>query len=225
MSDEKNLILVMIATGKTPLSAYTPFTGESLQICEAFLSKVVPNSSSAVNFGSYIIYYVNEENITYLIMTMPEYPKPTAIGCIESIKKEVKDIVYNINLDEQTDYGLDGQLKEKLKMKYEFFNENTEVSSEIVNNLKNEMIKMRNEVYEASGLLNERNDIVNTTNDKAQSLFQDSESHKKRAVKVKKTEKKKKILVIIGIIIAILVILYFIVCMVCQSFTFDCSSD
>ena len=184
MSDEKNLILVMIATGKTPLSAYTPFTGESLQICEAFLSKVVPNSSSAVNFGSYIIYYVNEENITYLIMTMPEYPKPTAIGCIESIKKEVKDIVYNINLDEQTDYGLDGQLKEKLKMKYEFFNENTEVTSEALERLKRELEIMKDEVYKANEQLMIRSEKVNEMEKKAVKMEEDSQNLKQGAIKI-----------------------------------------
>ena len=222
MSDEKNLILVMIATGKTPLSAYTPFTGESLQICEAFLSKVVPNSSSAVNFGSYIIYYVNEENITYLIMTMPEYPKPTAIGCIESIKKEVKDIVYNINLDEQTDYGLDGQLKEKLKMKYEFFNENTEVTSEALERLKRELEIMKDEVYKANEQLMIRSEKVNEMEKKAVKMEEDSQNLKQGAIKNNKKESKRRICIYLSIILIILLIIYGIICLSCRSFVFDC---
>ena len=222
MSDEKNLILVMIATGKTPLSAYTPFTGESLQICEAFLSKVVPNSSSAVNFGSYIIYYVNEENITYLIMTMPEYPKPTAIGCIESIKKEVKDIVYNINLDEQTDYGLDGQLKEKLKMKYEFFNENTEVTSEALERLKRELEIMKDEVYKANEQLMIRSEKVNEMEKKAVKMEEDSQNLKQGAIKINKKESKRRICIYLSIILIILLIIYGIICLSCRSFVFDC---
>ncbi len=225
MSDHK-IIYILIAKDKLPLAGYSEHTGDFIQTCEGILDKVKTDSSAAINLNNgFTIFYTNENDITYLIMANSLYPKATAIGCIESIKKEFQSTYMGRDFDSEQEYGLNDDFKPKLKMKYEYFNENTEVSSEVVNNLKNEMIKMRNEVYEASGLLNERNDIVNTTNDKAQSLFQDSESHKKRAVKVKKTEKKKKILVIIGIIIAILVILYFIVCMVCHSFTFDCSSD
>jgi hypothetical protein len=222
MSDEKNLILVMVATGKKPLSAYTPYTGESLQICEAFLSKVVQNSSSAVNFGSYIIYYVNEENITYLIMTMPDYPKPTAIGCIESIRKEVKDIVYNINLDEQKDYGLDDQLKEKLKMKYEFFNENTEVTSEALEKLKIELQIMKDEVYKANEQLMIRSEKINEMENKAEEMVEESKKLRQGAIKVNKKESKRRIWLYIVIILVILGIIYGIICVSCGSFVFEC---
>jgi hypothetical protein len=222
MSDEKNLILVMVATGKKPLSVYTPFTGESLQICEAFLSKVVKNSSSAVNFGSYIIYYINEENITYLIMTMPDYPKPTAIGCIESIRKEVKDIVYNINLDEQKDYGLDDQLKEKLKMKYEFFNENTEVTSEALEKLKIELQIMKDEVYKANEQLMIRSEKINEMENKAEEMVEESKKLRQGAIKVNKKESKRRIWLYIVIILVILGIIYGIICVSCGSFVFEC---
>jgi hypothetical protein len=222
MSDEKNLILVMVATGKKPLSAYTPYTGESLQICEAFLSKVVQNSSSAVNFGSYIIYYINEENITYLIMTMPDYPKPTAIGCIESIRKEVKDIVYNINLDEQKDYGLDDQLKEKLKMKYEFFNENTEVTSEALEKLKIELQIMKDEVYKANEQLMIRSEKINEMENKAEEMVEESKKLRQGAIKVNKKESKRRIWLYIVIILVILGIIYGIICVSCGSFVFEC---
>jgi hypothetical protein len=222
MSDQKNLILVMIASGKKPLSAYTPYTGESLQICEAFLSKVVKNSTSAVNFGSYIIYYVNEENITYLIMTMPDYPKPTAIGCIESIRKEVKDIVYNINLDEQKDYGLDDQLKEKLKMKYEFFNENTEVTSEALEKLKIELQIMKDEVYKANEQLMIRSEKINEMENKAEEMVEESKKLRQGAIKVNKKESKRRIWLYIVIILVILGIIYGIICVSCGSFVFEC---
>ena len=225
MSDHK-IIYILIAKDKLPLAGYSEHTGDFIQTCEGILDKVKTDSSAAINLNTgFTIFYTNENDITYLIMANSLYPKATAIGCIESIKKEFQSTYMGRDFDSEQEYGLNEDFQPKLKMKYEYFNENTEVSSEVVNNLKTEMIKMRDEVLEASGLLNVRNDTLNVTNVKAESLFKDSESHKKRAVTVKKTEKKKKILIIIGIVVAVLVILYFIICMICGNFTFDCSSD
>ena len=220
-----NLIYALIGYGDKPLAQYSEYKGTFQKTCQNYLHSVEPNSSGGYKIDDYFIFYINENGITYLIMTDVKYPKGAALSCLESIKKEFLSSFSNTDFDSADEFGLDKDFKPKLKMKYEYFNENTEVSSEVVNNLKTEMIKMRDEVLEASGLLNVRNDTLNVTNVKAESLFKDSESHKKRAVTVKKTEKKKKILIIIGIVVAVLVILYFIICMICGNFTFDCSSD
>ena len=87
---------------------------------------------------------------------------------------------------------------------------------------KQEKASMKEEVLEASGLLNQRDEELNRMTVKAQSLALDSESHKKTATQVKKTENKKKIYLYLGIVIIGLLIIYFITCMVCGCFTFDC---
>lgn len=221
---ENKIIYILIAKDTLPLAGYSAYQGDFIQKCESFLSKVKKDSSVAVNLDSgYTIFYINENGITYLVMANSLFPKPTAIGCIESIKKEFQSTYIGRDFDSEQDYGLNEEFQEKLKMKYEFFNENTEVTSETIQNLKSEMMKMKDEVLEASGLLNQKSELLNTISAKAENLVKDSESHRKQAVQVKKTEQKKKIYVIIGIVLVALLIVYLLVSLICGSFTFHCS--
>ena len=221
---ENKIINILIAKDKMPLAGYSELTGDFVQICENMLSNVKKDSSAAINLGTgFTIFYINENDITFMIMTGSLYPKSTAIGCIESIKKEFQSTYIGRDFDNELEYGLNEDFKEKLKMKYQFFNENTDVSSETVQNLKSEMMRMKDEVLQASGLLNQRQEEINNMTEKAESLAISSDEHKKGATFVKKKEKSKKIYLIIGLILLILIIIYFLICMACQSFTFQCS--
>ena len=188
------------------------------------LSKVEKDNSAAINLGTgYSIFYINENDITFSLMANSTFPKASAIGCIESIKKEFQLTFIGRDFDGESPYGLDEDFKEKLKMKYEFFNENPEFSSEAVANLKISMEKMKDEILEASGLLKERSNIIENMNQRADSLVKSSDGMRKATKHVKKKESKKKIYVCIGIILAILIVLYLLICMFCGSFTFQCS--
>lgn len=221
---ENKIINILVAKDKMPLAGYSELTGDFVQICENMLSNVKKDSSAAINLGTgFTIFYINENDITFMIMTGSLYPKSTAIGCIESIKKEFQSTYIGRDFDNELEYGLNEDFKEKLKMKYQFFNENTDVSSETVQNLKSEMMRMKDEVLQASGLLNQRQEEINNMTEKAESLAISSDEHKKGATFVKKKEKSKKIYLIIGLILLILIIIYFLICMACQSFTFQCS--
>ena len=221
---ENKIINILIAKGKKPLAGYSEHTGDFVQTCESMLSKVKKESSAAIILGNgYTIFYINENDITFLLMANSLFPKATAIGCIESIKKEFQSAFIGRDFESEQEYGLDEDFKEKLKMKYEFFNENTEVSSEAVANLKVEMMKMKDEVIQASGLLNERGGNMDNMAKKAESLASSSVSMVKGAKHVKKVENRKKIYICIGIILAVLIIGYLIACLFCGSFTFQCS--
>ena len=225
MNDAKNLILIMVGSGKKPLAIYSPFTGEFVHTCELTLSQVLPNTSAAINCGEFIIYYMNEDNISYLIMTSPNYPKSTAIGCIESVKKELKDILLEKDFDKINEYGLTVELEEKLKMKYEYFNTNTQVTSESLENLKNEMNKMKEEVFKANDQLMIRSEKVQEMENKANEMATESEHYKQGAIKVNKSSSKKKLCIFIALFITILIIVYAIICYICNSFVFECSSE
>ena len=221
---ENKIINILIAKYKTPLASYSELTGDFVQICENMLSNVKKDSSAAINLGTgFTIFYINENDITYMIMAGSLYPKSTAIGCIESIKKEFQSTYIGRDFDNELEYGLNDDFKEKLKMKYQFFNENTDVSSETVQNLKSEMMRMKDEVLQASGLLNQREEEINNMNQKAESLAMSSNDYKKGATLVKKKEQSKKVYLILGLILLALIIIYFIICMACQSLTFQCS--
>ena len=224
MSDEQNLILILIATGKKPLASYSPFVGEFLQMCETLLPQVAPNSSAQVTYGDYMIYYMNVNNITYLIVTIPSYSKVTAISCLESLRRELKDIIYEKDLDEISDHGLDETLKPKLEMKYKFYNVNTEITGESLERAKKEVEKMEKRVFKAQDQFLERSDKMKEMENKAVEMAEHSVQFKREAKKVKKTDTKRKVCLYLAIILVILAIIYGIICMFCQSFVFDCSN-
>ena len=110
-------------------------------------------------------------------------------------------------------------------MKYEYFNENKDVINESTQKLMDEIFKMKEDVLNASELLNERErgDPFERVNNTAEYLAEDSHKYKRVAEHVKKETNKRKIYFTIGIIVALLVLAYVIVSMVCHSWTFNCS--
>ena len=83
---------------------------------------------------------------------------------------------------------------------------------------------MKDEVLNASDLLNERDEKTKNVNDKAENLAESSYKYKKTATKVKKDTKKRKIYITFGTTVAILIILYALVSIACGSWTFQCGS-
>ena len=62
-------------------------------------------------------------------MTSESFPKETAMRCIESLKNEFNHILIGRNFDSIIEYGLSEELKEKLIMKFEYYNEHPEASN------------------------------------------------------------------------------------------------
>ena len=225
MSEDKIIIYILIGTGNKPLASYSQYTGEFIQNCEQHLAEVKPNSSAAINCNDYFIFYINENRITYLLMTGTTFPKATAVGCLDSLKKEFANDLIGQNFNNVRPYGLSEQYKDKLQMKFDYFNEHTEVTSESLQNLKNEIMKMSDEVHKACNDLRERGEKVGQLNAKSEELKDASSSFKQGAIRVRKKTTGRKVCVIVGIIVALLIIIYFIICLVCHSWTFKCGGD
>ena len=204
MSNDKNIVYILIGTGSKPLASYSHYTGEFIQTCEKYLSKVKNNTSSAINFGDFCIFYNNQDNITYLLMTGPTYPKAAAIACIESLRKELQSILSEKNFNNINEYGLSDELQEKLQMKFDYYNEHPDASSEA-----------KNDIDEANQELLERNNNINSLQNKSENLKESSNRYKSGAIKINKMSGKKKICICIGIIF-VLLISYTIICMVCS---------
>ena len=162
------------------------------------------------------MFYQNVDNVTYLLMTMPIYPLSAAVSCIESLKKDLTDVLTGRNFNAIGDYGLNNELQEKLKMKMEYYNNNTEIVSDSIQGLKQEMMKFKDEVFKAAESLNERGDLLNEMQNKAKDLESDSYSYKKNAKGVKDAECRKKacyIGIICGVVAAIVLIVVLCVCL------------
>jgi hypothetical protein len=208
--DDKKIIYILIGSGRKALAGYGLYKGDFIQTCENQLGRCKQNQSATINTGDYKMFYQNDDNVTYLLMTMPSYPIAAAVSCIESLKKEIGPNLHGRNFNACGDYGLNSELQPKLKLKFEFFNENTDVVSDQIQGLKSVVMKYKDEVFKAAESLNERGDLLNEMQNKAKDLETDSYSYKKNAIKVRKTECCKKatyIGIIVGIVAVIVLIL------------------
>ena len=211
--DDKKIIYVLIGSGRKPLAGYGLYKGDFIQICENQLARCKQNQSASINTGDYKMFYQNDDNVTYLLMTMPSYPVAAAVSCIESLKKEIGPDLKGRNFNVASDYGINSELQEKLKMKFEYYNENTEVVSDNIQELKGVMMKYKDQVFQAAESLNERGDLLNEMQNKARDLETDSYSYKNNATKVKNAECRKKA-TYIGIIVGIVAVIVLIIVLV-----------
>ena len=214
--DNKKIIYILIGSGRKPLAGYGQYQGDFIQVCEDQLGRCKPNQSACINTGDYKIFYMNENNVTYLLMTMPIYPLSAAVACIESLKKELADELGKINFNDVGDYGLNNKLKEKLRLKLEYYNENTDIVSDSLQNLKNKMMEYKDEVLKAAESLNERGEYLNEMQNKASDLENSSFKYRDLAGDVRRKECRKKactIGIICGVVGAIILIIVLCVCL------------
>lgn len=221
---DDRIIYSLIAKYDKPLVEYSNFTGTFSQACLNYLKKVENNSSKAIQVDDFIIFYINENGLTFMIMTGKKYPKQAALGCLESIKREFYSTYEGRDFDGELRYGLNDEFKKKLKLKFEYFNENKEVSDDKLERLKNEMATMKDEIFEASGLLNDRGEKIKVLDEKADMLSRDSNTYYLQSKRVKRAEFMKKVKLIVALIIVILLIIYIIIGATC-GFDFGCASD
>ena len=220
MTEKKNILNILIATGIKPLASYSQCIGEFIQKCELYLSKVYPDTALAIKFNDFLIFYNDEDNITYLIMTSTSFPKFTAVRFLESLKKEFHDILINKNLNKISKYGLNKDFKEKLKMKFEYYNEHPEVTNEDDEFIKEKMLKIKDKIDEEINFLNVDKNKKTEMENKAENLENERNFNFFKISKIKmdkeKNQKRKMILIIIGIIPVILIIAYLIIGFICN---------
>jgi len=217
-----SIIYSLVGFGEKPLAEYSEFKGTFCQTCQNYLRQIEPNSSGGYKIEDYFIFYLNGEGISFLIMTDLSYKKGSALACLESIKKEFLAAFPDTDFNTVKEFGLNKEFKPTLKAKYEYFNENKEVINETTQKLMDEIFKMKDDVLDASDLLNDRGDKIATVNNKAESLVESSHKYKVAATKVRKANQSKKCYIIAGISVGSLIVIYAIICMACQSFTFNC---
>ena len=221
---DDRIIYSLIAKYDKPLVEYSNFTGTFSQACLNYLKKVENNASKAIQVDDFIIFYINENGLTFMIMTGKKYPKQAALGCLESIKREFYSTYEGRDFDGELRFGLNEEFKKKLKLKFEYFNENKEVSDDKLEKLKKEMASMKDEIFEASGLLNDRGEKIKVLDEKADMLSRDSNTYYLQSKRVKKAEFMRKVKLYIALAVVILVIIYIIIGCTC-GFAFQCASE
>ena len=179
MDEDQKIIYILIGAGAKPLAGYGMYKGEFINICERKLKSVQPGQSASATTPDYKMFYLNDDGITYLMMTIPSYPMAAGISCLDSMRKEFGTTLHGRNFQGMKDYGLNGELKEKLKMKFDYYTKNTEITDEKLEGLKKVMMNFKEDVIKAADALNERGDMLNEMQNKAKDLETDSYSFKK----------------------------------------------
>ena len=212
---DQKIIYALIAKNEKPLVEYSNYTGTFNQICLNYLKNIESETSKAVRVDDYILYYMNENFITYMIMTGKLYKKESAIGCLQSIQKEFISTFQGRDFEGELNYGLSDEFQEKLKLKFNYFNEHQDVSDEKLEKLKEQLNIMKEEILEASGLLDERGEKIKVLDEKADELSRSSNTYYRKSKRVYFAEKCFKYKLYAGLILAGLILLYFILAMAC----------
>ena len=150
-----------------------------------------------------------------MIMAGKLYPKEGALGCLESIKREFEKTYEGRDFDGELNYGLNDDFKEKLKLKLEYYNEHKEITDDKLEALKDQMNLMKDEILNASGLLDNRGDKIKVLDDKADILSRDSNAYYRQSKRVRQAEQCRKIKLYAGISVAALIIIYLIISLIC----------
>ena len=216
MADTNDKIIYMlIAKNDKPLAEYSYYTGTFIQVCLNYLKKIEPNSSKALKIDDFVLFYMNEKNITYMLMSGKLYPKEGALGCLQSLKREFISAYEGRDFDGELNYGLNDEFREKLKLKFEYFNEHKEVTDDKLDQLKDDLSLMKDEILNVSGLLDERGDKIKVLDDKADILSRDSNAYYKQSKRVRYSEQCKKYILYAGISATALLILFIIIWITC----------
>ena len=218
--DDK-IIYMLIAKNEKPLVEYSYFTGTFNQVCLNYLKKIEPNSSKALKIDDFMLFYINEQYITYMLMSGKFYPKEGALGCLQSIKREFVSTYEGRDFDGELNYGLNDEFREKLKLKFEYFNQHKEVTDDKLEQLRDDLALMKDEILNASGLLDERGDKIKVLDDKADILSRDSNAYYRQSKRVRQAEYWKKVKLYLALGAGGLLLVYLIIGITC-GFGFQC---
>ena len=212
--ENTTIYLILIGTGSKPLARYSPLVGEFIDICENQLNHCKRNKCVTKTNRNYKIFYLNKNDITYMIITSVSYPFPAAISLLESMEKEFGPLLVKKDLKAIDNYGLDKELKDKLKMKFEYYLENPDTVDEKLNDLKKDLKNKYNQDMKiAIDALHERaEDSILRRNE---SLRVNAFKFKKMSSPVISLECKMKIwytIIIVGIVACIAIIIVLFVC-------------
>ena len=153
---EKNIIQFIISFKNNPLVEYGE-DKETFNICCKYLKKIQLNSNGSFTLDEYIIYYLNENNINYVIMTNENYPKSNIIVCINDIKNEFESCFPNKQFENICNLGLQKEFKDKLKSKCGYYDKHIVEDNEIDD--IDEMFKENNDVLNSIDNLSEPKSI------------------------------------------------------------------
>ena len=217
MLNEKSIFYILIGTYKKPLASYCRIKSEEITSqAESFLNKgFAKKEINRTKFNNYCIFSQEVNNITYIVLTSENFSLTAGASCVESLIKEIGPLLEGRNFKKIKKYGLNDELSAKIKMKFEFFNKNTDYISEEHYNLRKELLKQKEVVFKVAENYNERGDILNDLIQKQKDLEDEQYSYAANAKKIREQQCLNKThlityivlgAIILGLIILIIVL-------------------
>ena len=174
MDDYAEIMYLLIGRGPQPLAGYYLYKGVWVGMCEKELINCRNNYSDCIEQGYYKLFYLSENDFTYMIMTTSEYPKKAAFHCLESMKNDFYKKLRKKNYSHIEDYGLNKEFKDKLKAKYDYYSDNPEEGDEKLKAQKKEQMKLQEETKKLSRALNKRKEKLSSLENRSSKLSADS---------------------------------------------------
>ena len=174
MDDYAEIMYLLIGRGPQPLAGYYLYKGVWVGMCEKELINCRNNPSGCIKKGYYKLFYLCENDFTYMIMTTSEYPKEAAFHCLESMKNDFYKKLRKKNYSHIEDYGLNKEFKDKLKAKYDYYSDNPEEGDEKLKAQKKEQMKLQEETKKLSRALNKRKEKLSSLENRSSKLSADS---------------------------------------------------
>ena len=141
----EKIICILIAKNNKPLVGYSEDLN-NCSICENLLQQIVKKDSGNIEVPNYLFYYINETDITYILLATKQFSIETILGCLDDVKQLFESKFSNNNFEKVDKYGLNSQFKDNLKSKYEFYNKNPDCPNEDLYNLRMEIEQMNMDI-------------------------------------------------------------------------------
>ena len=131
--------------------------------------------------------YLNENNITYALLTTRGFSKATVVGFLESIKKAFDLSFPQKDFKNIGEYGLNEQFQETLNEKINLFNANPDCASEEIIIEREKLSKQKDELLYQSAYNNyDRGDRLRVLEEKEKALAKSSSEYYKLKARKKK---------------------------------------
>ena len=208
-----SIIYALVGYQERVLCEHSDQQGNFTQMSSSILKKVQPNSRATFDYeGQYYFHYINESGVTYMMMCEAGYPKEVAFSFLESLKKEFLSSFGNVDFSTVPPRSLN--FRDKIQFYIDEYNSQKEKKKDQIGMLKESLIDTKNELLQASDILNERGEKINLIVKKADQLSTDSNTYYTSAKNVKKSLFRRKIIffMVVGVlgIIVVALILYFL---------------
>ena len=193
--------------------------GNHPQLIQKILREKNPTNAKVLyQISSYVAHVINEDDVTFLVLSDASFSRKKAFACLLDMKKEFNDKITPLQIRQAISFGFQRQFSDFLKEKMIYYSENQDNLDKLIDKVdvtKNIMIENVEKIFE-------RGEKIEILVKKSQDMKGESSHLKSRAqkLKFKKRCENMRTKIILGIVLMIIV--YFIMVFACGGFSLPC---